>query len=280
MARVSFESLTVKKNRGERIVMLTAYDYPMAALVDSADVDMVLVGDSLAQVVLGLETTREVDLDIMLHHTKAVRRAVKRAMLIGDLPYSAYQLPGVPVVENARRMMREAGCDAVKVEWFERCPEMVTALTGDGIPVMGHVGLTPQTAEQLGGFKVQGRDAQAARQILRQAKDLEARGCFAVVLECIPIQLAALITQTLRIPTIGIGAGAACDGQVLVFHDLLGLFARFHPKFIKSYADVATPIREGIRAFCREVKEGQFPDASHSYRMNPAEWEKVQSQGL
>jgi 3-methyl-2-oxobutanoate hydroxymethyltransferase len=279
MAHVNFESLMVKKGQREKIIMLTAYDYPMAALVDACEVDMILVGDSLAQVVLGLESTRDVDLDGMLHHTKAVRRAVKRAMLIGDLPYSAYQPPGVPVVENARRMIQEAGCDAVKVEWFDRCPQVVTALMDAGIPIMGHVGLTPQTAEQLGGFKVQGRDAMAAQQILHQAKDLEACGCFSIVLECIPSQLAALITQTLRIPTIGIGAGAACDGQVLVFHDLLGLFARFHPKFVKSYADVASPIREGIQTFCREVKEGIFPDDHHSYHMNPAEWEKVKTQG-
>ena len=251
--------------------MLTAYDYPLASLVDAAGVDMILVGDSLANVVLGLESTTEVGMSEMIHHAKAANRAVKQALLIGDMPFESYQADSEGAVDNARRFIEEAGCNAIKLEWFDQCLEAAESIVAAGIPVMGHVGLTPQTAEQLGGFKVQGKDADSARKIIEYAKALEDKGCFSIVLECIPAQIAQIITKQLSIPTIGIGAGEYCDGQVLVIHDLLGLFDRFKPKFVKQYTDASTPILEGIKHFCKEVEEGKFPDSLHSYSMNPQE---------
>lgn len=251
--------------------MLTAYDHPLASLVDAAGVDMILVGDSLANVVLGLESTKEVGMVEMIHHAKAVNRAVKQALLIGDMPFESYQADSNDAVDNARRFIEEAGCNAVKLEWFDRCLEVAEKIVKAGIPVMGHVGLTPQTAEQLGGFKVQGKDADSARKIIEYAKALQERGVFSVVLECIPSQIAQIITEQLAIATIGIGAGEYCDGQVLVTHDLLGLFDRFKPKFVKQYMDLSSPILEGVKHFCKDVEEGTFPDPLHSYSMNPQE---------
>lgn len=264
-----------KKKKGERIVVLTAYDYAFAAVIDRSSVDMILVGDSLANVVLGLKSTRDVDLEIMLHHTKAVNRAVKNSLLVGDMPYDAYQVNPKDAVKNAKRFVDEAGCGAVKIEWFKDCLEVTENIVKAGIPVMGHVGLTPQTADRLGGFKVQGKDAGAAQKILTHAKELEAKGCFSIVLECIPDRLAGLITQTLKIPTIGIGAGAACDGQVLVIHDLLGLSQGFHPKFAKRYVNIAESVEKGVKLFCDEVRKGKFPDKAHSYTITDEEWGKL-----
>ena len=207
----------------------------------------------------------------MIHHAKAVNRAVKQALLVGDMPIESYQADSGRAVDNARRFIEEAGCNAVKLEWFDRCLDVAEKIVESGIPVMGHVGLTPQTAEQLGGFKVQGKDADSARKIIEYARALEEKGVFSVVLECIPSQIAAIITEQLAIPTIGIGAGEYCDGQVLVTHDLLGLFDRFKPKFVKQYTDLSAPTLEGIRHFCKEVEEGKFPDRLHSYSMNPQE---------
>jgi len=269
--RKTIEQIQAKKKSGQKITMLTAYDYPLASLVDAAGVDMILVGDSLANVVLGLESTREVGMTEMIHHAKAVDRAVKKALLIGDMPFESYQSDTNKAVDNARRFVNEAGCNAVKLEWFDQCLEVAGKIAGAGIPVMGHVGLTPQTAEQLGGFKVQGKDAESARKIIQRAKELEEKGCFSIVLECIPAPIAEMITQQLSIPTIGIGAGQYCDGQVLVTHDILGLFNRFKPKFVKQYADLETSVIQGVQRFCREVEEGKFPDASHSYSMNERE---------
>ena len=268
--------LAHKKQQGEKIVMLTAYDYPLAALVDACGVDIVLVGDSLANVVLGLESTRAVGITEMLHHAKAVRRAVRTALLVGDMPYASYQLDLRQAVTDARRFVDEAGCDAVKLEWFEQCLAVAGEIIAAGIPVMGHVGLTPQTAEELGGFKVQGRDAEAAQRIIRQARAFADQGCFAVVLECVPDRLARLITQQLPIPTIGIGAGPHCDGQVLVMHDLVGLFDRYQPKFVKRYVDAGALIQEGIRRFQAEVRDGLFPDRAHSYTLSDEEFLKIQ----
>ena len=264
-----------KKLKGEKITMLTAYDYPLASLVDQAGIDIVLVGDSLANVVLGLESTQEVGMLEMLHHTKAVRRAVKNALLVGDMPFGSYQNGVDDALINARRFIDEAGCDAVKLEWFDQCLDVVDALVKAKIPVMGHVGLTPQTADRLGGFKVQGKDAESARRIIENARALEERACFSLVLECIPNPIAKIITEQLKIPTIGIGAGPHCDGQVLVTHDLLGLFDRFKPKFVKQYVNASDLILDGIKRFQDEVVTGKFPDASHSYVMDHKELENL-----
>ncbi|MFA4842304.1 MAG: 3-methyl-2-oxobutanoate hydroxymethyltransferase, partial [Candidatus Omnitrophota bacterium] len=220
--------------KGKRkITMLTAYDYPLGLLEDKAEIDMILVGDSLANVVLGLDSTTFVGMSEMLHHAKAVARAVKRALVIGDMPYEAYQVNPSEAVGNARRFIDEAKCDAVKLEWFDKCLEVSKEIIQDRIPLMGHIGLTPQTADKLGGFKVQGKDAEAAKRLIEQALALEELGCFSIVLECVPDRIAAMLTQKLKIPTIGIGAGVSCDGQVLVVHDMLGLFERYTPKFVK-----------------------------------------------
>jgi len=269
--RKTVQYIQQKKESHQKITMLTAYDYPLASLVDAAGVDIILVGDSLANVVLGLESTTEVGMSEMIHHAKAVNRAVKQAFLIGDMPFESTQGDREGAVDSARRFIDEAGCNAIKLEWFDQCLEVAESIVQAGIPVMGHVGLTPQTAEQLGGFKVQGKDADSARKIVEYAKALEGKGCFSIVLECIPAQIAQIITEQLSIPTIGIGAGVHCDGQVLVIHDLLGLFDRFKPKFVKQYTDLRVPILEGIKQFCKEVEEGKFPDLLHSYSMNPQE---------
>ena len=268
------KDILYKSQTGQRITVLTAYDYPMAHIIDQCGVDIILVGDSLANVVLGLESTREVNMEIMLHHASAVGRAVKKAFLVGDMPYGSYQTPA-EALKNARRFIEEAGCDAVKVEWFEDCLDVVRTLTEAGIPVMGHVGLTPQTADRLGGMKVQGKDAESARAIMRQAKDLEQAGLFSLVLECVPDRIAALITEALSIPTIGIGAGPGCSGQVLVTHDLLGLYKRFQPKFVKQYIDLGAEMEKGINQFCLEVERGSFPDRQHSFSISDEEFEKV-----
>ncbi|MBI5150823.1 MAG: 3-methyl-2-oxobutanoate hydroxymethyltransferase [Candidatus Omnitrophica bacterium] len=273
--RLTVRQIQEKKRRKEKIVVLTAYDYPLASLLDRCAVDIILVGDSLANVVLGLDSTTQVGMTEMLHHAKAVRRAVRRALLVGDMPFEAYQKSPEKSVENARRFVEEAGCDAVKLEWFARCPQVARDIIRAGIPVMGHVGLTPQTAEQLGGFKTQGKDAGSARKILQNALTLQKQGCFSVVLECIPTPLAAMITQRLSVPTIGIGAGAGCDGQVLVTYDLLGLFDRFTPKFVKRYARLDKAILDGVGRFCADVRKGKFPDEQHSYAMAPEEFKKL-----
>ena len=273
--RVTIRQIQEKKRKKEKIVVLTAYDYPLASLIDRCAVDIILVGDSLANVVLGLDSTTQVGMTEMLHHAKAARRAVKRALLVGDMPFESYQQDPGKAVANARRFVQEAGCDAVKLEWFDRCLEVAGNIVKAGIPVMGHVGLTPQTAEQLGGFKVQGKDAGSARRILDNALALEKKGCFSIVLECIPAPLAAMITKRLSIPTIGIGAGKDCDGQVLVTHDLLGLFERFTPKFVKRYVHLNNSIEKGVTRFCKDVRRGKFPDKAHSYPMNPEELKKL-----
>ncbi len=262
---ITIEDIQKKKEQNKKITMLTAYDFLTAAAVDEAGVDVVLVGDSLANVVLGLPSTRDVGMEQMLHHTQAVRRAVKKALLVGDMPFSAYQANPLAASVNARRFIVEGGCDAVKIEWFDHAVKVTEDIIDFGIPVIGHVGLTPQTADQLGGFKVQGKDQASAARILNQAKELEAAGCFAIVLECVPAALAAQITATLSIPTIGIGAGVGCDGQVLVVHDLLGLTAGHRPKFVKNYANLNVEIGKAIARFKADVEQGVFPDDEHSY---------------
>lgn len=259
------QSLVQKKERDQKITMLTAYDFPLASILDDAGIDVILVGDSLANVVLGLNSTKEVGLEEMLHHAKAARRGVKNALLIGDMPFSSYQTRPQDAVKNAKRFIEEAGCDAVKIEWFDGCLKVSSDIIKAGIPLMGHVGLTPQTADKLGGFKVQGKDAVSAKRILEQAKSLEKAGCFAVVLECVPKNVAASITKGLKVPTIGIGAGPDCDGQVLVTHDLLGMFERFHPKFAKQYVNLTEIIKKAVGEYKMDVETGKFPGSEHTF---------------
>ena len=255
--------------------MLTAYDYPLASLIDRAGIDMVLVGDSVANVVLGLDSTTKVGMSEMLHHAKAVRRAVKNALVVGDMPFESYQLNPDEAVKNAKRFIDEAGCGCVKLEWFDRCLEVSAKIIQAGIAVMGHIGLTPQTADKLGGFKVQGKDADAAQKLIEQALALEGLGCFSLVLECVPDKLAEIITQRLKIPTIGIGAGVNCDGQVLVSYDMLGLFERFTPKFVKKYVNLSPLISEAIVKYKEEVLAGEFPAPEHTFTIKKEELEKI-----
>ena len=275
MKRNTVREILSKKKSGKKITVLTAYDYPLAALIDQAGIDIILVGDSLANVVLGLDSTKEVGMDEMIHHSKAVSRAVKKAMVVGDMPFDSYQINRKNAVKNAKRFIKEAGCDAVKLEWFDHCLEVTENVIKAGIPVMGHVGLTPQTLDKIGGYKIQGKDSDAAREIIERAMALEKRGCFSIVLECIPAEVAKMITKKLSIPTIGIGAGIGCDGQVIVTYDLLGLFSKFHPKFVKQYANLSDIIGTAVRQYRQEVLTGKFPDDNHSYSIDPSELEKL-----
>ena len=258
-----------------RLTMLTAYDYPLASLIDQVGIDMILVGDSLANVVLGLDSTTEVGMSEMLHHAKAVTRGVKRAFVIGDMPYESYQINPQESAVNARRFIKEAACDAVKLEWFDSCLEATRAIIEAGIPTMGHIGLTPQTAAKSGGFKVRGKDAQAASRLIEEALSLQEAGCFSIVLECVPDKISEIITGKLKIPVIGIGAGVGCDGQVLVTHDLLGLYPRHTPKFVKKYTDLTAKIQEALAKYKQEVESGAFPDAAHSFTIKQEELNKI-----
>ena len=249
----------------QKITCLTAYDYPTARLLDEAGVDVILVGDSLGMVVLGHESTLPVTIDEMLHHTRAVRRGTRRALLVADMPYGSYHTDLGESLHNAVRFVKEAGAEAVKVEGGERRLELIARLTEAEIPVMGHVGLTPQSVNALGGYRVQGKTADAAVQLIRDAHAVEAAGAFAVVLEAVPRELAAQITHELRIPTIGIGAGPDCDGQILVVHDLLGLTFGQTPKFARQYANVGEIIAKAAREYCEDVRGGTFPSDGESY---------------
>lgn len=249
----------------ERIAMLTAYDAPSASLLDSAGVDVLLVGDSVEMVVYGEPNTLSATMDSMVRHARAVSRAVKRALVVGDMPFLSYQADISRAVENAGRFLAEAGCAAVKVEGGSRILSAVEAILAADIPVMGHVGLTPQSYHKLGGFKVQGREPATARQIVDDAKALAAAGCFSIVLECVPAALAAEITREVAVPTIGIGAGPSCDGQVLVFHDVMGLTRDLRPRFVRKYADLSGTIEEAAREFTRDVRDGSFPTAEESF---------------
>ncbi len=267
--KIQIPDLFQKKVSGQKITMLTAYDYPTARLVDDAGIDCILVGDSLGMVVLGYTSTVPVTMEEMLHHTKAVVRAVRYAFVIGDMPFMSYQVSTEQAVMNAGRFIKEGGCDAVKLEGGSEVKEVVKAVVDAGIPVCGHIGLTPQTATKLGGFKVQGKDREGAMRLLRSAKDLEEAGAFMIVLECIPDLLAEKITQSISIPTIGIGAGPMCDGQVLVYHDLVGLFDRFRPKFVKQYTNLWTQVQEALANYKKDVETGAFPGPEHTFTMRP-----------
>lgn len=264
--KVTVPKIIRMKAAGERISMITAYDRPFAALFDEAGVDILLVGDSLGNAVLGYDTTLPVTMEEMLHHTKAVARANPRAMVVADMPFLSYQCSVAEAVANAGRFLKEAGAEAVKLEGGVAVREQIAAISAAGIPVVGHVGLTPQSVHRWGGYKVQGRAANEAERIVADARAVEEAGAFCVVLECVPGKLAQAITETLLIPTIGIGAGAQCDGQVLVMHDLLGLNPGFTPKFVKRYANLHEQIVDAVARYTREVKEGSFPTDEHSFR--------------
>jgi len=266
--------LQMKKN-GEKIVMLTAYDYPSGRLAEQAGIDIVLVGDSLGMVVLGYDSTVPVTMADMIHHTRAARRGAKDTFMLTDMPYLTYQISTAQAMENAARLVQEGGCEGVKIEGGEEIAPQVRALVNAGIPVCGHIGLTPQSATALSGYKVQGRTAEAATKLLNDALALEAAGAFMIVLECIPTQVAELISKRLSIPTIGIGGGAACDGQVLVFHDTLGLFERFVPKFVKQFETLGVKARDALGAYAAEVRSGAFPDDAHSFSMNEEQLQKI-----
>ena len=273
--KVTTQALRAKKERGEPITMLTAYDYPTALAMDRAGVDAILVGDSLGMVVLGYETTLPVTMEDMLHHCKAVARGAKSAHLIGDMPFMSYQVSTAEALRNAGRMLQEGGMDAVKLEGGHQAASTIEAIVAAGIPVMGHLGLTPQSVHQFGGFRAQGKTAAAARKLVEDAQLLEEAGCFSLVLESIPSRLAELVTERLSIPTVGIGAGAGCDGQVLVTHDLLGLFDRFTPKFAKRYAELHAEMARAFAEYKSEVESHRFPGAEHSIDMPDEEWETL-----
>ena len=258
--------LELKRKKGERLAMLTAYDYPSARLVAEAGVDLILVGDSLGMVVLGYDSTVPVTMEDMVHHTKAARRGAPEAFVIADMPFLSYgTVDGA--LANAARLMKDANADSVKLEGGTEVVPVVEALVRAGVPVLGHVGLTPQTASALGGYKLQGKDEAQAREIVEDAVALEAAGCWGVVLELVPAPLAKLVTERLKIPTIGIGAGADCDGQVLVFHDMVGLFSGFTPTFVKRYTEAGAAIRDAVARYADEVRSGRFPEGKQSFGM-------------
>lgn len=273
--KVMITDFNDKKRDGRKITMLTAYDYPTAKLIDDAGIDAILVGDSLGMVVLGYDSTVPVTMDEMIHHAKAARRGTKRAFLIGDMPFMSYQVSTEEAVRNAGRFMKEAGCEAVKLEGGDEVIDVTKSIVNAGIPVLGHLGLTPQTVSKLGGYRIQGKNANAAKKILDQAIRLEQAGCFAVVLECVPAKVAKLITQRLNIPTIGIGAGVDCDGQVLVTNDMIGLFDRFVPKFVKQYVKLSGLLSEAFAKYRDEVEKGVFPAKEHSFAIADEEANKL-----
>ena len=266
--RVTITQIKEMKKRKEKIPMLTAYDYVTAKIVDEAGMPLILVGDSLGMVMLGYESTIPVTMEEMIHHTKAVVRGAKKALVVGDMPFMSYHISVSDALHNAARFIQEGGAQAVKLEGGEVVAEKVRRLVDCGIPVMGHIGLTPQSMHQLGGYKVQGKGLEEAKKLLNDARILEEAGTFAIVLECTPAPLSKLITQKLAIPTIGIGAGPDCDGQVLVISDMLGLYTEFVPKHVKQYARLAEEIKAAVSSYISEVKSRSFPTAEHSYTMD------------
>ncbi|HLE91250.1 MAG TPA: 3-methyl-2-oxobutanoate hydroxymethyltransferase [Anaerolineales bacterium] len=273
--RVTTLTFRQKKERREPITMLTAYDYPTAMAMDKAGVDSILVGDSLAMVVLGYDNTLPVTMEEMLHHCRAVSRGAKTALLVGDMPFMSYQVSVEEATRNAGRFLQQGSMDAVKLEGGRERADAIRSITGAGIPVMGHLGLTPQSVHQLGGFRAQGKTAIAAKRLLEDAMILEEAGCFSIVLESVPARLAELISNRISIPTIGIGAGAGCDGQVLVTHDLLGLFDRFTPKFVRKYADFHSEMQRAFADYIEDVETKRFPAQEHTVEMDDAEWDAL-----
>jgi 3-methyl-2-oxobutanoate hydroxymethyltransferase len=266
MPKTTIPDLYKKKAEGKKLTMLTAYDYPTAQIVDQAGIDMILVGDSLGMVVQGLSSTLPVTMDEMLYHTKMVSRAAASSLVIGDMPFLSYQAHAAEAVRNAGRFLKEAGAEAVKLEGGAHQADSIRAIVQAGIPVMAHIGLTPQAIHALGGFKVQGKDEAAREKVLADARSVQDAGAFAVVLEAVPASLSKEIHAMLRIPTIGIGAGIDCDGQVLVLHDLLGLFDRFTPRFVKKYANLKEQALKAIKDYKQDVESGIFPAEEHSFK--------------
>ncbi len=263
------------KEQGDKITMLTAYDYSMAKLIDEAGINMILVGDSLGMVMLGYEDTLSVTMEDMIHHTRAVARGAKNALVVADMPFMSYQTSVYDAVCNAGRLMKEGRAQAVKLEGGGEFAEHIKAITKASIPVVAHLGLTPQSLNAFGGFKVQGKTEQAARKLLEDARAVEQAGASAVVLECVPAKLAQLVTENLGIPTIGIGAGAGCDGQVLVYQDMLAMFGDFQPKFVKRFGEIGTLMKDAFRKYSEEVKAGSFPAAEHTFKIEDEIIEKL-----
>lgn len=275
MSRISTATIRQKKLKNEKITMLTAYDYSTAAMVDAAGIDMILVGDSLGNVVLGYENTLAVTMDDMVHHTRAVTRATSHTMVVGDMPFLSYHISVPEAVRNAGRLIQEAGAQAVKLEGgTERIP-VVKAILDAQIPVVGHIGLTPQSVNQFGGFKIQGKDLEGAKKLIEDARALDAAGVFAIVMECVPSELAKRITEEISVPTIGIGAGPYCDGQVLVINDMLGMFKGHIPKFVKKFANLEPLIMEALEGYKQEVENGAFPGPEHGYTIQDDVLEKL-----
>lgn len=256
------------KAKGERLTMLTAYDYSTAKLMDASGINGILVGDSLGMVMLGYEDTLSVTMEDMIHHTAAVARGTKNALVVGDMPFMSYQTSVYDAVYNAGRLIKEGRCQAVKLEGGASVCEQIKAITAASIPVMAHIGLTPQSVNAFGGFKVQGKDEEAARRLIEEAKAVEAAGAFAVVLECVPAKLAEIITHSVQIPTIGIGAGKDCDGQILVYQDMLGMFSELKPKFVKQFARVGDVMKEAFASYIEETEAGTFPAQEHTFKIS------------
>ncbi|KIX15589.1 3-methyl-2-oxobutanoate hydroxymethyltransferase [Dethiosulfatarculus sandiegensis] len=275
--KVTIMDLQQAKKDGRKLVMLTAYDYPFGQIMDLAEVDIVLVGDSLGMVVMGLDGTSQVTMDEMIHHIKAVMRGCKSAFVVGDMPFMSYNTSIRDAVINAGRLMKEGGCDCVKLEGGVDFAPTVEAIVKAGIPVQGHIGLTPQTASALGGFKAQGRNAESAYQIIEDAKALEAAGCFSLIVEAVPHKVSKIIAETVKIPVIGIGAGPDVDGQVLVTHDMLGLFDKFTPRFVRKYAQIRPFILDALKNYRTEVMEGTFPGPENSFTISDEALEQVKA---
>ncbi|NTW04700.1 MAG: 3-methyl-2-oxobutanoate hydroxymethyltransferase [Peptococcaceae bacterium] len=266
---ITFQGFQEMKNKGQKFTMITAYDYPTAVLVDQSPIEMILVGDSLGMTVLGYDSTLPVTMEDMIHHSKAVLRGAPNTFVAVDMPFGSYNESISQAISNGNRLMKETGADCLKLEGGVNLAPTVRAFVDAGIPVMGHIGLTPQTASLLGGFKVQGKDAESAKKLMEDAMAIQEAGAFSLVMECVPSPLAKLVSEKLTIPTIGIGAGPDCDGQVLVFQDLVGLYKKFTPKFVKQYLDLGSQIADAFEEYANEVKNGTFPSAEYSFDMNP-----------
>lgn len=263
------------KKKGEKLTMLTAYDYSMAKLIDESNINAILVGDSLGMVCLGYEDTLSVTMEDMIHHTRAVARGARNSLVVSDMPFMSYQVSVEDAIINAGRLVKEGHAQAVKLEGGKNVCKQIEGIVNASIPVMAHLGLTPQSVNAFGGFKVQGKDEEAARRIIEDAKAVEMAGAFAVVLECVPDKLAKLISETISIPTIGIGAGSGCDGQVLVYQDLLGMYSEFTPKFVKRYASIGDLIKEAFQQYSIDVKDGSFPEEKHTFKISEEIIEKL-----
>lgn len=275
MARITAAALKDKKHNNQKITMLTAYDYSLASMVEAAGIDVILVGDSLGNVILGYENTLAVTMDDMIHHTRAAARGAKNTMIVGDMPFLSYHISIQEAVRNAGRFIQEGGAQAVKLEGGRERVDTIKAIIDAQIPVMGHIGLTPQSVHQFGGFKIQGKDLESARKLINDADALEKAGCFAIVLEGVPSELARRITDETAIPIIGIGAGPHCDGQVLVINDMLGMFGGHIPKFVKKFANLQPLIMEGLKAYKEEVEAGAFPGPEHGYAISDEVLERL-----